>query len=40
MKPERETKETLVIGNKLRVAGGKGVEGWGNWVMGSSKEGT
>ena len=22
------------LGNKLRVAGGGGVERWGNWVMG------
>ena len=41
MKPERETnrKRLLIIGNKLRVAGGEVGRGWGNWVMGI-KEGT
>ena len=36
MKPERERnhKRLLIIENKLMVAGGAGVEGWGNWVMG------
>ena len=35
MKSERETnhKRLLIIGNKLRVAGGKGKGGWDNWVM-------
>ena len=41
MKSEREAnhKRLLIIGNTLRVAGGKGIGGWGNWVMGI-KEGT
>ena len=41
MKSERETnhKRLLIIGNKLRVAGGNGGGGWGGWVMGI-KEGT
>ena len=35
MKPERETnhKRLLISGNKLRVAGVWGWEGWGGWVM-------
>ena len=36
MKPERETnrKSLLIIGNKLRVAGGEGVGECRGWVMG------
>ena len=36
MKSETETnyERLLVIGNKLRVAGGEGGGGWGNRVMG------
>ena len=35
MRPERETnhKRLLILGNKLRVAGGEGRGGWGNWVV-------
>ena len=32
-------KRLLTLGNKLRVAGGRCVRRWGNWVMGI-KEGT
>jgi len=32
-------KRLLTLGNKLKVAGGKGVGEWGNWMMGI-KEGT
>ena len=35
----RQTMRLLIIGNKLRVAGGEGVGGWSNCVMGI-KEGT
>ena len=40
MKSERKTnhKRLLIIGNKLKVAGGEVVGGWGNWVM-DMKEG-
>ena len=35
MKSERETnhKRLLIIGNKLRVAGGEGARGMGYWMM-------
>lgn len=35
MKSEREKnhKRLLIIGNKLRVAGGEKSREWGNWVM-------
>ena len=41
MKSERDTnhKTLLIIGSKMRVPGGRRIEGWGNWVMGMS-EGT
>ena len=34
---ERKTMRLLAIRSKLRVAGGKGGRGWGNWVMGIKK---
>ena len=35
-KSEREInhKKLLIIGNKLRVAGGEKLRDWGNWVRG------
>ena len=40
MESEKETshRRLLIIGHKLGVAEWDGVEGWGNWVMGT-KEG-
>ena len=35
MKSKREVnhKRLLIIGNKVRVTGGVGMGGWGNWVI-------
>ena len=32
-KREANHKRLLIIGSRLRVAGGKGLGEWGNWVM-------
>ena len=39
-KSERETnhKRLLIIGNKLRAAGGERGGGWGNWVMNTKED--